>query len=376
MTRYQFELAKRTDDAGLRRLMAGTPMLGDVTLTFEREPNFFRGNRVYGRDCQTIVCRDQEYGEIVGAGTRSSRLLYVDGIPTRIGYLGGLRFASRVRGAGLLARGFRFLKDLHDAQADPPAFYLTTIAEGNEAAERALTTGRAGLPFYHPLGSLSTFALAKRRLRRMHVEMDSAANDKLIVCSLAELPDFDAWLAFLNEINARRAFSPVYEPSDFDARTGTFLDLDFKSIVVIRRDDRIVATAGIWNQSSFRQTVVRNYRMPIRLTRPLLNAAALLTGSVTMPPIGKAISAAYVSSLAVRDDNRFLMRRLLHELAERCAPQNLLLGLCDRDPLLASCWILSRLRYRTNLYAVNWDPPSRFPVDQSTKPFYLELGCL
>lgn len=376
VTRYQFELAKDADDAALRKLMAETPMPGDVTLAFEREPNYFFGNQVLGSDCQTIVCRDLACDQIVCVATRSSRLLYVDGKPTRIGYLGGLRFAEHIRGSGLLARGFRFLRHLHDIQPDRPEYYLTTIASGNSTAKRTLTSGRANLPNYHRLGTLNTFALATRQLCKLRAGNQTAAKENLTITTLADLPSIEPWLAFLDEMAKRRTFFPVYDHSDFQSPSGTFYGLDPESIVILRRDDQIVATAGAWNQSTFRQTVVRNYRPAIQMMRPLANLWSRAWGNVVLPPIGDPLSAAYVSLLAIRDDNRQWMTTALVELAKRCDTQMLLLGRCDGDPLLSSCWRLSRLRYETELYAVNWSSIPNLPENQRENAFYLELGCL
>ena len=99
MTRYQFELATPADDQAIRRVMAETPMIGSVTVSFQREPSFFEANDVLGRDWQAVVCRDTKQDEIVGVATRSVRPLYVNGIPRRIGYLSGLRFVRHARGA-------------------------------------------------------------------------------------------------------------------------------------------------------------------------------------------------------------------------------------------------------------------------------------
>ncbi|MCA9136855.1 MAG: hypothetical protein KDB00_08850 [Planctomycetales bacterium] len=376
MTRYHFELAVPDDDAALRRLMAETPMPGDVTLAFEREPNFFDGNQVLGRECQTIVCRDLSCGRIVCIATRSSRMVYVGGKQTRIGYLGGLRFAPRVRGSGLLARGFQFLRQLHDADPKRPKYYLTTIASTNANAKRVLTSGRANLPNYHRIGTLNTFALATHRLSRSRLGGQSSASCDLSIIRLSDLPSMEPWLTFLDEMARRRTFFPVYDHEDFHPSTGTFRGLAPADIIVVLRDNEIVATAGAWNQSAFRQTVVRNYRPAIRMARPLSNLWAKVSGQVVLPRIGNPLAAAYVSLLAVRGDDRHLMVTTLIELAKRCDAPMLLLGRCDGDPLLSSCWRLSRLRYETELYAVNWGPISNLPKNQTGHPFYLELGCL
>ena len=128
MTRFRFELATPDDDAGLREVFRETTMPGMIGLQFLREPNFFESNCVLGGFHQTIVCRDTDTGEIIGCGCRSVRELNVDGRLESVGYLSMLRGKKPFRSLGLMARGYRFLSELHqDGKAN---FYLTTIAEG------------------------------------------------------------------------------------------------------------------------------------------------------------------------------------------------------------------------------------------------------
>src|SRR6202034_3474548 len=100
----------------------------------------------------------------VGFGSRSIRLRYVNGRPEPIGYLGSLRVLKGHRNRGLVARGYKFLHELHGDQRT--SLYLTTIAAGNDAVIRLLTSRRAGLPAYHYAGDYCTLAIPLTRRRR------------------------------------------------------------------------------------------------------------------------------------------------------------------------------------------------------------------
>ena len=165
VVRYRFELATPQDDLALREVLRATPMDGRISVCFQREPSFFSGSVVEGPFRQVIVCRDTQTSEIVGFGTRSIRDMHVNGSPEPVGYLGSLRLLEPHRSIGLVARGFRFLSELHGDQRTE--LYLTTIAEGNERAMATLTSGRAGLPRYNFAGRFHTFAIPiPRKLKR------------------------------------------------------------------------------------------------------------------------------------------------------------------------------------------------------------------
>ncbi len=372
MTCYRFELAGPGDDAALRRVMAQTPMDGSVSLTFQREPGYFNSNCVLGREHQTIVCRDTERNEIVGLGTRSARDMFVNGQVTRVGYLSGLRSVEHARNRGLLARGYRFLRELHDADPIAPEFYLTTIAEHNAVAIDQLTSRRAGLPSYHELSRLHTLVLPIRR-RPVSSKRASLAN-----CRVSQSGSIQEVVEFLNERGAKKTFFPVYQPADFEQPHGTFRGLTTSSISVATRNGQIVGTAGVWCQRAFRQTIVSGYRPTVRLLRPLLNLWSRISGGIQLPEIGSSLGAAFVCFPVISEEEPAVFHLLLQHLMQ-VAPADaecLLLGLCEHDPLLAAARSMSRSEYTTKLYAVNW---SAFPdalVGSGAGQYYLELGCL
>ncbi len=75
--RVQLALADARDDAELRALLRDNPMPGDIEVTFEREPSFFETCKVRGV-CQTVVGRDTVRNRIIGLGTRSVAMGFVN----------------------------------------------------------------------------------------------------------------------------------------------------------------------------------------------------------------------------------------------------------------------------------------------------------
>ncbi len=377
MTRYQCDLARPSDDVALRRLMATTPMPGSVTLTFHREPNYFGSDCVLGPRRQTVIIRDRKADTVVGIATRSARPMYVAGKKQLVGYLGGLRIAKCARGRGLLARGFRFLRDLHEADSSRPAYYLTTIAEGNTMALEPLTSGRAGLPTYHPLCRLHTLVLPLEK--RKATARESWSTD----CHVEPLSDWDELLGFFQEHGSKRTFFPDYQRCDFGdggyhASEPTFRGLQASSTLVARRNGIIVGAAGLWDQRSFRQSVVQQYSRSITAFRPALNLWSRWTAGVQLPAPGEKLQGCYVSFPVIAGDDPNVLRSLLHSLMQ-IAPataQFMLIGFCDGDPLLPVAQSLARSTYTTRLYAVAWDPLPPSITETTSHRCYLELGCL
>lgn len=61
-----FDLATEADDPALRHLLATNPLPGSVTVTYEREPNYFLGCPVMGHFYQVPVARCRTSGNWPG----------------------------------------------------------------------------------------------------------------------------------------------------------------------------------------------------------------------------------------------------------------------------------------------------------------------
>ena len=372
MNRYRCEVATRTDDDELRRMLAETPMPGHVSVSFRREPSFFEAAVVNGGFHQTMIIRDCEEARIACLGSRSVRDRYVNGQPMAIGYLSSLRLLPQYRGSGLLARGYRFFRRLHGDERT--RLYLTTIAEGNVTALSVLTSGRGGLPRYHFAGMYHTVAIplvrGKHRLNgaQQAVEIREA--------TAADLPGL---LRFLQTAGPTRQFFPQYEADDFFHPQGTFRDLEPLDLLLAFRESRLVGTLARWDQSRFRQAVVERYATHLHWTRPVYNCWASLRGLPKLPKPGECFRFLTAALPLVLHDDPQVFTALLRALIERTAPvfcQYLLIGMHESDPLLPAVKMYQSTSYLTRLYHVCWEDGESLRTKLDTRPPYLELGCL
>jgi hypothetical protein len=370
MGRYRFELAAEADDADLRHVLAQTPMGGTIAVTFGREPSYFGAAEVDGHRRQVIAVRDLQAGRLVGFGSRSIRWLYVNGRPVEVGYLSGLRLLPEHRNRGLVALGYVRLRQLH---ADSRVrLYLTTIAEGNDLALRTLTSGRAGLPAYHPAGRYHTLALPLRR-RKAPTPVPAPG----LVIRAAKDRDLPALIAFLQNEGAKRQFFPCYRAEDFLSAAGALKGLLAEDLLLAYRAGRLVGTLGGWNQEPFRQVLVHAYSRPLRWARPLCNIWARLRGLPRLPAPGEPFRYL-MAALPVAEDSE-IFGALMRSLLARAAGGRydyLLLGLHETDPLLGSVSAARATRYTTLLFVVCWEDGEAFRAALEPRVPYLELGSL
>lgn len=366
---FKIEIAGHEDDAAIRRLLATNPIPGTISMTFEREPNYFLGCGVAGQFCQVLIARQQPEGTVVGVGCRSLRYLFINGLPEPVGYLSQLRVDRRAQGRGLVARGFALLRQLHsDRQA---AIYLASITEENVQA-RGLLVERAchGIPVFREYCRLITLALVVRRPTpppRAPYAVRRGSPDQL-----------SAIVAFLQTYGAARQFFPLYTEADFcdNPTTGGFVISDF---VVAYRGDRIVAVMGLWDQSSYKQTIVHAYRGMLHWGQPLYNTAARFIGAQPLPKTGQPIRSAYASFICVAPSEHDSFPTLLHHIYNLAAERRyayLMIGLASSDPLLPLAQRYLHIAYRSRLYIVHWDDGADMYAKLDQRVPYIEIATL
>jgi hypothetical protein len=370
MSRFQFELATPADDTQLRRILADTPMDGDIRVSFRREPSYFRAAVVDGAFRQVVAARDRDTGRLVGFGCRSVSDRYANGKPAPVGYLSTLRLLEAYRNQGLVARGYRYFRQLHGDGRTP--LYLTTIAEGNGAAERVLLSARASLPAYHFHGRFHTFVIplaqGKPNGRASGVEIRRARGD-----------DVPRIVEFLQTWGPNRQFFPCYQARDFFSADGALRDLRCEDLLLAFRDGRLVGTLGGWNQQHFRQSVVHAYSRRLRWTRPLFNVYASWRGLPRLPAAGERFCYLTAALPVVADDDPAVFAALLHSLTssgDHGSADHLLVGLHERDPLVSVAQNHQVACYTTRLYLVCWDDGNTALAGLDGRVPYLELGSL
>jgi hypothetical protein len=341
------DLATPADDPEIRRLLRDNPMDGEIRVSLEREPNAFLGAAVEGEPHATVVAREPSTGRIVGMGTRAVWNAFVNGEPRRLGYLSQLRVDRSARGRRrLLAAGYAALRELRGPDEAP--FDITSIIADNETARRLLGSGVPGLPRYRELSGFVTLVLpgvrTSRRPRFVRIEQG--------------LPGWMTEIADCLARNRRRyQTAPFFTAAELlsPERSRGLAPQDFRLAV---RDGRVVGCLALWDQSGFKQVMVRGYAPRLARWRPWINRISPVLGMPRLPEPGEPLPHAYLSHLAVDDDDPEIFRALVESAhAEACARRYayVVIGLAAGHPWLP--WLVRRYRprrYESMLYTVDW----------------------
>ena len=369
-TPIDVRVATSTDDSDLRRLLRENPMGGEISVSLEREPNVFMAGSIEGGQHHTIIARDCSHGRTVGMASRSVYNGFLNGRPASIGYLSQLRVDRMYRGrVGLLSSGYALMRSLR-APSDLP-FDLTTIVADNQVARRVLGAGLSCLPLYQELDSFTTLMLP---LWRRHVRSsDRVRIERGSIERIGDIADC------LERNRVRYQFAPWWTPSELlsPERSRGLAASDF---LVAERAGRVLGCLALWDQSSFKQIIVRSYGPTMRRWRPLAEISARLLGTPRLPHPGRPISHVYLSHVAVDDDDPEVFGALLARAYNDARDKRhacLVIGFADRHPFVRV--VQRRYRawtYASVLYAVCWEGGRAAVADVDRRIPHLEVALL
>ncbi len=366
MVRYTFDIASQADDAQLRNVLRHTPMRTSLaTITYESEPSFFQSSCPAGADTDVIICRDTVRDVAVGFGCRSIRTMFINGEESQIGYLSSLRCIPEYRNQGLVARGYRAMRKLHNS-TEQPRWYFSTILEGNQLARKLLTSGRAGLPFYHSVGRFSTFLIPVNAMDKVKVpetNVDRVESRQVV-----------------NEIQAlgpQYQLFPVYNPDGWlqqceEHYAGKFF--------VTGKQSARQSVMGVIDQRNVKQLVVKSYPRWLQLCQLPLNCWYRMRGQplIHKPPYDFKYVTAVLPLVDCRADANSILtvlKSVIEEGKQRHA-EYVALGMHESHKSYQLVRKLSKHTFDTEVFLVSWQIKQQSSFGLDGRPLYLELGWL
>jgi hypothetical protein len=366
---FILELATPADDPDIRQLLAENPIPGQITLTYEREPDYFLGCGTMGHFYQVVVARHRPGGELAGVVSRATRPLFVNGQVEEVGYLSQLRIDQRFQGRWLIPQGFHYLRQLHTNGRVKG--YLAAIIEGNTQATGLLVNhSRRGYPAFQEICHLRTLALVLRGPRRI-----PASPYQISHGSRADLSEI---VGLFNQHGSARQFFPAYTETDFDDSPLT-RDFKVENFILARQKGKLVGVMGLWDQSAYKQTVVQKYRGTLGRLRPLYNLGLRLIGAQPLLAPGQQIRFAYVSFICIANNNPEIFRVLLRNIYNLAIERGfayLMVGLSEGDPLLAVARQYWHIPYHSRLYIACWEDGRDWFKKLDGRLPYIEIAAL
>jgi len=344
-----YELADSRTEAQFRQMLRENSLTGRINVLLTRDPNAFHAAAISGDVYELMLGYDRETRELLGGGARFEFDAFINGEVMCIGYLGELRVQGGLRQRrGMLLNAYRAMRERHEQGQAP--FYITTIVSDNVSTRRLLEAGLSDMPTYQPIEELLTLTIPVKQAARI-----SLPRVEVEACGPGQLDD----LAHRLDTTGRaHQFHPVWTAGTM-ASPERCRGIQGSDFFVVRNDSDIRGACCLWDQRSFKQTVVSGYSKQLARVRPFFNVIAPLLRQPRLPPKGRSIESAFLSHLSVDADDEEAMLALVRHAARQAIPRGidyLMIGLAARNPL---CKVLKNRfychEYASMIYLVYWD---------------------
>jgi hypothetical protein len=193
--------------------------------------------------------------------------------------------------------------------------------------------------------------------------------------SVVRPDDLPQAVAFLQEWNSRHQFAPVYTLQDFLGQSTLVPGFSWEDLYIYRQDGRVLGTLGVWDQESFKQTMVADYSQRMRVIRPVYNLYASMLGTPRLPPVGSNIKVLYGAFMS---GDRSVFAELLRQACDDWSGRGydyLSVGFCADHGCSSIAARYATQRIASTLYIVYWAENS-VPLPQEGRPVHLEIATL
>ncbi|HET7219922.1 MAG TPA: hypothetical protein VFJ02_17815 [Vicinamibacterales bacterium] len=364
-SQFDIDVATAADDGEIRRLLRESAFAGRVSLSLEREPDSRLAAAIEGDAHEQLVARERRSGRVAGIAGRAFRDVFVNGAPSRVAYLGQLRIDARFRRSrGLLDAGFEFCRQSHGG-----LLHLASIVADNEPARRLLSRAVDGWPRFDAIDTLVTLAIPVRHVRQRPGGIDLQPAS----------PEWRAEILGCLARNGRRyQFYPQWKDEHFDSPRLRGLSLSDFTVAV--SGGRAIGCLAVWDQRAFKQAIVRGYAGRLARWRPVVNLLSPWLRTPRLPAVGLPLEFAYLSHVAVDEDDDNVLVALVRDACVRASARGLeyiALGLPARSPVLSAVErSFAHRRYESLLYAVTWPDVEAVAASLDGRPANPEIALL
>lgn len=279
------------DGAEILRILESSAAKGSIELIYTRRPDAYASYQKEPGESRIFVTCDGE--RLVGTAAELIRPVYIGGEIRKAAYLCGLKKdASYDGGVGF---GPDFLRTL---QRDDVDFYYCSVVEENERVKRMFEKKRRILAM-DPLCTYTTFIISPRvRVKR---------SKHAFTLRQATHEDWPRLMTFYEEEGRKKDLFPVLNEAN------RWEGLNTESFYLLTDGDEIVAAAALWNQTAYKQYIVKRYGGLMRWGR-LLNPLLTAFGYIRLPKTEQPLDFPTLSFFLTKNDDEMLYRIFLREI--------------------------------------------------------------
>lgn len=343
-SKFEIDIATQKDSDGIKKVFESGTFTGGMSIQFLRGEDPFLSLNKEG-ETLIVISRLKETNEIIGTGALIIRKAYIDGEIKKVGYLTAMKVLPEYQ------RKISFIpqvyKLLHEKTKDIVDVYYTTILKENVYAQNLLEKKRKSMPEYRYQGEYTVYCLAtSKRCSKLDVQRGNT----------------EGLIDFYNQHLPQKNLSC----SDLD-----LYGLNPNDFFIFRKNGKIVASCGLWNQQEYKQYKMKSYNGIYKL------ASKLPTKWLGYPSFPKENEFVNYATLALFHCDESLdddtIKQFLFTVCSLAKEYDvIMLGLFENSRYQNVLQKMKHVKYQSRLYTVNWNHAK----DINDREIYLDVGLL
>ena len=283
-------LAKKEDGEQISKILESVVGNSLFTMAYTRRPDAYESYMKESGKARVYV--QKEGDKIAQTCAVLIRDMYVKGKPTKTGYICGLKKNPEYNGTS--ANGLKFFRCFKEEDAD--LFYCCVVKDNK--FQRMIEKDR-NILYSRKITDLKTFMFNPNQKIKVpkHLYTFRQANEG----------DMQTLLAFLNEEGKKKDFFPVINSLE------QFYNLKIEDFYLLMDGKDLLATACLWNVSSYKQYTVLKYGALMKLLRvanPILQALKY----VRLPKENESLDFPFLSFFISKNDDLVNYKIFLNEI--------------------------------------------------------------
>ena len=290
--------ASSSEGKEILRILESSAAKGNIELIYTRRPDAYESYMKEPTEARVFVSKVND--RAVGTCAELIRRVYIGGEACNCAYICGLKKDAEYKGN--IGFGVRFIHGLYREDID---YYFCSVVAENSEAQQMFEKGKR-LISVKPMTEFRTYIINPK------VKVKSPKHD-LNFCRAKE-KDKDELIEFLNNEGRRKDLFPVIESFE------DFYGLSCESFYMLKKDGRIVAAAALWNQTEYKQYLVKRYGGIMKLAR-VFNPLLSFLGYIKLPRENEALNFPMLSFFLCEDDREDYYRIFLNEIKKEISKE-------------------------------------------------------
>lgn len=354
--RHITSLAEPEDGKEILKILESSPTKGNMELLYTRRPDAYLSYKKESNESYVYVVKEEE--KIVGTAAELVRKVYIDGNAKKIAYLCGLKKDPNY--CGKINWGKIFIKNLVKKDID---CYFCSIVSDNKNTQKMFEKKRKKTMNMECLQKYTTYMLAPYFKFKI--------KDTGYIFKQIEKVDEHEVINFLNTEGRKKVFFPVIE------KLNQFTNLKAEDFYVLKKGNKILAVGALWNQTEYRQYLVKKYKGIMKIAR-CLNPFLKLFGYIELPKENENINFPMLSFFISKDDNEEYYKAFLNNIAKEIKKQYgmFVIGTAENSFANNIYKKLRNIHFDTKIYSIDFILGNGQKIKINREKIWLECGLL